>query len=221
VIKRVAYEPLCLHYLRSTIGIRSVKAVTLHEPLTSLLRVIMLTMERNAPRTEIWRALQAMVSFRADTGKIIIAISDDIDPRNADALLWSLAYRHNPVEDIQIVPHRSLGHGPWREGGGGEDGALLIDATMKFPMPPLALPTKPYMEKAKVLWEKLKLPALRPESPWHGYSLGDWNKTWDEMATRAAKGEWMTNGQLTQQRQRTGITPESSVRQFEEGWDEE
>jgi 4-hydroxy-3-polyprenylbenzoate decarboxylase len=125
------------------------------------------------------------------------------------------------VEDIQIVPHRSLGHGPWREGGGGEDGALLIDATMKFPMPPLALPAKPYMEKARMLWEKLKLPPLRPESPWHGYSLGDWNVKWQEMADRAAKGDWLTNGQLTQQRQRTGITPESSVRQFEDGWDEE
>ena len=40
---------------------------------------------------------------------------------------------------------------------------MLIDATMKTPMPPLALPKKEYMENAKVLWERLGLPALKPE----------------------------------------------------------
>ena len=221
VIKRVAYEPLYLSFMRNTLNCRGVKKVTLHEPLTSLLRVIMLTMERGTPRTEVWRALQGAVTFRGDTGKIVIAINDDIDPKNADALLWALAYRHNPTEDVMIVPHRSLGHGPWREGGSKEDGAILIDATMKFAMPPLALPTKPYMEKAKVLWEKLGLPALRPESPWHGYQLGDWHPSWEQAAQRAATGDWLTNGKLTQQRQRTGLTPETSVREIEDGWDDE
>ena len=39
VIKRVAYEPLFLAHLRDTLGIRGVKRVSLHEPLTGLLRV--------------------------------------------------------------------------------------------------------------------------------------------------------------------------------------
>ncbi len=39
VIKRVAYEPLFLAHLRDTLGIRGVKRVNLHEPLTGLLRV--------------------------------------------------------------------------------------------------------------------------------------------------------------------------------------
>src|SRR5215831_2867115 len=55
VIKRVAYEPLFLHHLRHTLSIRSVKKVSLHEPLTGLLRVTTLVFARGTPRTEIWR----------------------------------------------------------------------------------------------------------------------------------------------------------------------
>ena len=60
VIKRVAYEPLFLSHLRNTLAIQSVKKVSLHEPLTSLLRVTIVTMERSAAKTEvlacaIWR----------------------------------------------------------------------------------------------------------------------------------------------------------------------
>ena len=41
-------------------------------------------------------------------------------------------------------------------------------------MPPLALPKRDYMERAKGIWEELGLPPLRPQPPWFGYSLGDW-----------------------------------------------
>ena len=30
------------------------------------------------------------------------------------------------------------------------------------------------MEQAKAIWEELGLPALKPEMPWYGYSLGQW-----------------------------------------------
>ena len=219
VIKRVAYEPLYLAHLRNTLGCRGVVKVSMHEPLTSLLKVMTLVIAKGTPRTEIWRALQGSIAFKGDTGKIVIAVNEDIDPTNADALLWAMAYRQNPSEDVMIVPHRGLGHGPWREGTA-EDSAMLIDATMKADMPPLALPTKPYMEKAKVLWEKFGLPNLRPESPWHGYSLGDWHPSWEQAAQRAAQGDWQVNGKLTQQRTRSNITPETSVREVEDGWDE-
>ncbi|MEK7992567.1 MAG: UbiD family decarboxylase, partial [Planctomycetota bacterium] len=51
-----------------------------------------------------------------------------------------------------------------------------------------------YMERARVLWEELKLPRLNPQSPWSGYSLGDWSEEWDACAARAAKGDWLANG---------------------------
>ena len=59
------------------------------------------------------------------------------------------------------------------------------------------------MEDAKELWEKLGLPALKPESPWHGYSLGDWNDQWDDMAKRAADGDYLENGRRSAQMRRT------------------
>ena len=219
VIKRVAYEPLFLTHLRDGLGIRGVKGVSLHEPLTSLLRVTILTVETGMPKTEIWRALNGASAFKSDMSKIVIAVDDDIAPTNSDALLWAISYRSNPVEDMNILAHRGLGHGPKREHGNDEDGTLLIDATMKSPMPPLALPGKAYMEHAKVLWERLQLPPLRPEEPWHGYSLGDWHDRWDADAERAAKGDYLKNGAETLKRQQPDLVPETSVRDVEDGWD--
>ncbi len=217
VMKRVSYEPLFLSHLRDTLGVKAVTAVSLHEKLTGLLRVTIVTLEPGAPRTEVWRALYGAASFKGDCGKICIAVNGDIDGDSADALLWALAYRHNPVEDIVVLPHRGQGHGPRREHKGEEDSTLLIDATMKSPMPPLALPTRPYMEGARALWERLGLPPLKPESPWHGYSLGDWSDDWEQAARRAADGLYLENGRRSLQRQQPGLVPETSVRDAEPG----
>lgn len=121
----------------------------MHEPLTGLLRVLIVTLEEGTPRTEVWRALYGAAFFKGDCGKVTIAVNEDIAPDNADALLWALAYRANPAEDVMIVPHRGEDHGPKREHGGEEDATLLVDATMKGDMPPLALPKREYMERAR------------------------------------------------------------------------
>ncbi len=212
VIKRVAYEPLFLAHLRDTLGIKGVKRVALHEPLTGLLRVTSVILDRTVPRTEIWRALHGAAFFKGDCGKICIALSDDIDPDNADAILWSMAYRMNPAEDIETLAHRGQGHGPKREHGGEEDGTLLIDATMKGAMPPLALPKRPYMERAKAIWEELGMPPLRPQAPWFGYSLGDWSPEWDQAAERAVKGNYLENGRISKGRAKKGVKPETKFR---------
>ena len=212
VIKRAAYEPLFLAHLTEALGIKGVKGVALHEPLTGLLRVTIVTIEKGTPRTEIWRALYGAASFKGDCSKICIAVNDDIHPDNADALLWALAYRHNPAEDVQILPHRGQGHGPKREHGGEEDSTLLIDATMKEDMPPVALPKREYMEQARELWDDLGLPSLRPQSPWYGYSLGDWLDEWDNAAARAADGDYLENGRRSLQRRQKGLVPETAFR---------
>ena len=121
VIKRVAYEPLFTAHLRNTLGIRGVKKVQLHEPLTGLLRVTVITLEKGTSRTEVWRALNGAASFKGDCGKICIAVNEDIDVDNADGLLWAMAYRMNPIEDVQLLPHRGQGHGPKREHDQEED----------------------------------------------------------------------------------------------------
>ena len=222
VIKRVAYEPLFRSHLRDHLGIKGVRKVALHEKLTGLLRVTIITLDPETPRTEVWRALYGAASFKGDCGKVTIAVNEDIDPDNADSILWAIGYRLNPIEDVAILPHRGQGHGPRREHRGEEDSTLLIDATMKSPMPPLALPAREFMEAGKALWEKLGLPELRPETPWHGYSLGDWSQAWSRAARNAVDSRWMENGLQTQQRQiPANVPPETSVRDVEAGWDDE
>lgn len=214
VIKKVAYEPMFLAHLRDHLSIKGARAVSLHEPLTNVRPVILLSIARDTPRSEVWRALYGAASLRADCGKIVIAVSEDIDPRNGDALLWSLAYRCNPVEDIHVAPHRSAGHSP-KSNRRDEDSTLLIDATLKHAMPPLALPARSFMERVRLIWEELGLPQLAPKEPWHGYSLGDWAQQWDLYAERAVAGEWEQTGRETWARRRGGLTPETPVRQVE------
>jgi hypothetical protein len=175
-----------------------------------------ITFEAGAPRNEVWRGLYGASAFRSDTGKICIAVNQDISADNADALLWALAYRANPVKDIQVLPHRGQGHGPKREEGEDGDSTLLIDATMKSTMPPLALPKREYMERAQKIWEELGLPALRPQAPWHGYSLGDWLPQWDEAALRAVAGRYADNGRISEQQRRKGVKPETKFRPDDE-----
>ncbi|HZD40076.1 MAG TPA: hypothetical protein VE131_05095, partial [Terriglobales bacterium] len=94
----------------------------------------------------------------------------------------------------------------------GQDSTLLIDATLKGNLPPLALPKRQYMEHAKELWERFGLPPLKPESPWHGYSLGDWTEEWDQGALRAAAGQYLENGERSAKRRRSDVKPNTSVR---------
>src|SRR5471030_151411 len=155
--------------------------------------------------------------FKGDCGKICIAVNEDIDVDNADALLWAMAYRMNPVQDVQLVPHRGQGHGPKREHDQEEDSTLLMDATMKGDMPPLALPKQEYMERAKTIWNELGFEPLRPQPPWFGYSLGDWLPQWDEAAKRAALGRYLENGLISAKQKRKGLKPETKFRPDKDG----
>src|SRR5499427_9495883 len=112
VMKKVAYEPLFLAHLRDELQVRGIRRVHMHEPLTNLRKVMFLQFAAGTPRTEVWRALNGAANLRADCGKVVVAVSADIDPENVHGVLWSLAYRANPIEDVHIAPYRSLGHGP-------------------------------------------------------------------------------------------------------------
>jgi UbiD family decarboxylase len=213
ILKKSAYEALFFSHLKGTLDVRGIRRVVMHEPLTNLRPVLFLQFAQGAPQTEVWRGLQGAASLQAQCGKIVIAVSEDIDPANTDAVFWSLAYRSNPVEDVLVVPYKSGGHGP--KSGGGAGSALLIDATLKTTMPPLALPARPYMENARKIWEELGLPRLSVQAPWHGYSLGDWAEQWQEFADNAARGDWDKNGTNTFARRRGGLTPETPVRNVE------
>ncbi len=214
VLKRVAMEPLFLTHLRDQLAIKGVRRVVMHEPLSNLRKVIFVQYAQGTPRTEVWRGLHGAATLLADCGKICIAVSEDIDPTNADAVFWSLAYRCNPIEDAHVAPHRSAGHGP-KSGPRSEESTLLIDATLRHSAPPLALPAREFMERARTIWQELKLPALAPKPPWHGYSLGDWSESWDVYARRAVAGRWEESGAETFARRRGGLIPETPVRDVE------
>jgi UbiD family decarboxylase len=215
VMKRIAYEPRYLAHLRDTLAIKDVRRVVMHEPLTNLRKVLFVQFAHGVPRTEVWRALHGAATLQADIGKYVIAVSEDINPENPDAVFWSLAYRANPVDDIFVAPHRAAGHGP-KSGPRGEESTLLIDATLKEKAPPLALPKREFMEGARKIWDELGLPSLTPQPPWHGYSLGDWDVAWDTYAQRAVEGRWEETGKETFAQRRGGLTPETPVRSVKE-----
>jgi 4-hydroxy-3-polyprenylbenzoate decarboxylase len=215
VIKKVAYEPLFLAHLKTQLGVKGIRRVFMHERLTNLRPVIFLQFAAGTARTEVWRGLQGASTLQSNCGKIVIAVSEDIDPSSMDAVLWSLAYRCNPIDDMHIVPNRGGVQGA-QYAGNKLDSGLLVDATRKRAMPPLALPTKPYMEHARGLWAELGLPPLNVQAPWHGYTLDDWTDTWETFAKRTASGDWEETGRETLKRQRRGLLPETPVRPGQE-----
>jgi UbiD family decarboxylase len=216
LIKRIGMEPLFLNFLRNTLGIKGIKRVSMHEPLTNIRKVIALVVERNMPTTEIWRALYGAAILHRAAGKYVIAVNDDIDPENADALFWAMSYRANPTLDMHMLPHRDQGHGPRSKRNGGEDASVLIDATLKENFPPISLPKREYMENARKIWEELGLPRLKPETPWHGYSLGEWSEELDRAAERATRGEYFTTGKEIAKRRRKDVRMNTEVRDVKE-----
>ena len=138
-------------------------------------------------------------------GKVAIAVDDDIDINNLENIMWAIAWRMQPYRDVEIIdtpllaldpslapPDHSrrltdLANAPRNTG-------ILIDATMKWPYPPLSLPKKQYMERAIQLWEELQFPKLDIKSPWYGYSLGHWTEEEEQEAELAVKGQHYVTG---------------------------
>ena len=193
-IRRVAMEPVFLNYLQATLGVRGVMRVSMHEPLTSVIALIAIQFRRDTPQTEIWRALHGAASLHRYAGKWIVAINEDIDPENSDALFWAMCYRTQPQYDVKVLDRKDPGHGPRGPRDGGESAAVLIDATLKGIYPPVALPRREYMENARGIWERLGLGPLKPEPPWFGHDLGFWPPELAREAELATKGEYFKTG---------------------------
>ena len=215
-IKRPAYEAAQIEHLRDHLGIKGVKYVCTHEPLTSLHKLIIIQFEQGVPRTEIWRALYGVASLRRAEGKWVIAVNEDIDPDNTDAVFWAMSYRCKPHRDIEMLKHKHEGHGP-RSMIDSEDSAMLVDATLKETFPPVSLPKREYMEQAAEIWYELGLPKLRPEAPWYGYDMGEWNDDLEIMARRAVKGDYWETGKIIAQRRRNDLEMNTEVRTLGEG----
>ncbi|MDB5991208.1 MAG: ubiD 1, partial [Herbaspirillum sp.] len=205
VIRKVAMEPLFTNHLKNVLGIRQVKRVCMHEPLTSVIALIAIQFERNSPTSEIWRALYAASTLHRYAGKWIIAIDEDIDPDNSDALFWAMSYRTQPQYDLRVLDNKDPGHGPRGSRDNGASAAVLIDATLKGTYAPVALPKKEFMEGARALWEDIGLPPLHPQAPWHGYDLGHWPEELAKQAKRATDGDYFLTGEEFAKQRRNDV----------------
>ena len=157
---------------------------------------------------EVWNALRAVAASRNLAWcKWVIAVDDDIDSNDMDSLLWALSWRVQPHKDVQIQRGRNTDLDPsgapvdasftdrtYPDGLGGSQ--IMIDATLNWAYPPVALPAKDLMENAKKIWEEeLNLPPLTPHKPWHGYGLGYFPDKWVEAAKRAVEGRYLETGE--------------------------
>ena len=200
IIKRIGYEPLFLRFLKGELGIKSVLRVAMHEPLTNLRNVIVVQMKKPA-EAETWRALMGAANFHPGVGKFLVAVDEDIDPWDMDMIMWAITFRSMPHRDVQILRGRERWHGPPFDRNdrpvqtrAADESALLINAILREPFPPVSLPKREYMERARAIWEELGLPPISPKLPWHGYSLGDWDEELEEEARLAMEGEYLRTG---------------------------
>jgi 4-hydroxy-3-polyprenylbenzoate decarboxylase len=72
------------------------------------------------------------------------------------------------------------------------------------------------MERAKAIWEELGLPKLKPESPWFGYSLGEWSPDLDEAAEHATRGDYFEMGKALEKCRRKDLRMNTEVRNVKE-----
>jgi hypothetical protein len=133
--------------------------------------------------------------------------------KDTETILWAMTFRAKPHLDMQILPHREEGHGPRDKVRGSEDSSLLVNATLRQDYPPLSLPKREYMERARSIWEDvLELPKLKPQAPWYGYDLGAWTEELEHQAELAVRGDYWETGRIIAQRRRRDVAMNTEVR---------
>ncbi len=208
VMRQVSAEGNYLRFLRDQCNIPGIVEVAFHSIAVRQICVIRM---KKINQAHVWQALHSMVGYHPATGKMVIAVDEDINPRNLDSLFWALAFRMQPHRDVLIIRNRTPQMDPSSAPPGKElensldemygCSAMLIDATRKWDYPPVSLPKKEFMERARQLWERLELPKLKPQDPWFGYNLGLWSDEDEEEANLALRGEhYQTGEKRAQQR---------------------
>ncbi len=197
-VKQSAYEASAFRHLKQDLGM-PVLRVALCEDLLNR-QLIVVQMQKTAAQDR-WRAMESLLSSRG-LQKIVICVDPDIDPYDLLSVHWAIANRSQPHRDIRIIPDRPMPWNPIRYVADGEhydfgDSALLIDATSKADLPPVALPKKEFMENARKIWDELRLPKLSPRPPWSGYSLGYWSDEASVQADNATAGLFELNAKYS------------------------
>jgi len=72
------------------------------------------------------------------------------------------------------------------------------------------------MENARAIWERLGLPALTPQPPWHGYDLGHWPAELARQAQMAVRSEYFELGRNLANERRGDVAMNAPVIRSEE-----
>ena len=194
VLKKVAMEPLFLTHLRDQLGdqgraARGAARAAL-ESAQGHLRAIC---ARHAAHRSLARTARR-ATLLADCGKICIAVSEDIDPAQCrrGVLVARLPGQPGRGRACCAPPLRRA----WAEIRAAQRG---IDAADRRDAASIRRRRSPCRRATS--WSgrvrsgrSCGLPALTPQPPWHGYSLGDWSERWDVYAARAVAGRWEESG---------------------------
>ncbi len=202
-IRQIGTEHAMYKRLRHDLNLTSVQAVAAPEGSCAIGTLVI--QFKNPTQEQIWQALETLGKSNTFT-KVVVAVNDDINPWDADAVNWAIALRMQPHRDIKVItrPISAQDHSgipPWQlvrdpslktrpEGS-----RLLIDATLKWPYPPISLPKREFMEHAVEMWQKMGLPQLHLKEPWWGYNLGYWTEENEEEAAAALRGEYYRTGE--------------------------
>lgn len=206
-IKCLGNSATTYRHLRYERGFEKVQKVFIAE--TSDSKYYAVIQIKGASSEESWKILEAMVEFRVDS-KVVIAVDDDIDPEDMDSVVWALSQRFQPHRDTRIITHPangltdvSLAPMEAMEKARAEymlelptQSMLLMNATMKWPLPPISLPKKEFMDRAVQIWREEGFPELKLREPYYGRNLGYWHPEENQKAEWALKGEYCKTGEL-------------------------
>jgi len=148
---------------------------------------------------QAWQAMYAAAGYEPSMGKIIIAVDEDINPEDLESVIWALAFRMQPAQDVRIITDRLARLDPSLPAIPGQTpsaaaSALLANATRSHDYPPTSLPGREFMDGARTIWNELGLPELSLQAPWHGYELGEWTAENREEALLATLGRYLETG---------------------------
>ena len=91
VMRQVSAEGNYLRFLRDQCNIPGIVEVAFHSIAVRQICVIKM---KKLNQAHVWQALHSMVGYNPATGKMVIAVDEDIDPRNLDSLIlgaWRFA----------------------------------------------------------------------------------------------------------------------------------
>jgi 3-polyprenyl-4-hydroxybenzoate decarboxylase len=202
-LRGTANEATLYKFLKYDCKIPALLDVVMYENSGSAMYCV-IKMGKSHP-SQMWQALYGAFASVPTSPKIVVVVDDDIDPRDPDSVIWALSFRMQPHQDIRIVSGRGAPLDPsaatpqtpdeerfYPPPGGAS--TVLINATRKWDCPPVALPKKEFMERAREIWEEEGLPKIEIKTPWFGYDLGYWPEEFAEEAKLALQGEHFITG---------------------------